>query len=453
MKNSLSLALVCPILGSVAFADDAVQCGVLARTHIDACRRVGLWPKPAGEEASVEVTAVPGGSSRLRKCSFHTGQQQAGYVIMAADGTVPRPVMWSGSKCRDRFVAALSPVPVDAAAAWEGKDPVFAVRHSIRMIGVPDRVPEDLRPSPVACCAISLIYWSETRLRRPLLHSCERGVMLPEAPPAAASGVPERVLGELDKFHEAWMTLYPDDSLFETLTTRTGRQVYRTKDGAALFRRTASLFRETLGRDLSIPARMQVLEQQSSVALDVGGQAISPGAVNAVILQSYLDQGLEAGLGAFLKSRAIPLRWTVGKVSSLTSSRLPCLVVSPDNQAAVVVDGCLGDPPALLLVCVPETVNSERLSSGQAVRRLRQRLPAILPADSAVGKFHSSQPPQEGEDLPPAPGAPVQVDDPDASLAAGLGNGLHVVSRAALENWTTLLLSDVDTAQSRPEKH
>lgn len=454
------MRLACMVLSvllqpGLVLADDMnARCRLAAGEHVAAWSRSDLAPSSWTTAKVVASTMLDNGS--LCKCSLESGGHEVGYVIMAFTETGPVPVMWSGSNCPDAYLKAMSieqpfnsPAPTMASLKCPAKDGML-------MVGIPENTPADLRPSPLACCAISVLYWAETQAHQALLYSSDTQCLLrPDMKPPFFINHPEPIANELRDFYAHWPAMDSNPALYETIIGRSGRPSYRMKNPVGILQAIMPSMQSHLLGSLSQRARLDLLELESSLCVEVGGGKVSPGVANAIALESYMKREPQTGLNDFLASRGLSLRWTEQAGSMLNDDGLPCIAVGP-NKEALVVAGSLGDKSEWLLVCIPSTVHPELLDRQQAPERLRQRYLRILPHDSGLAQIlrekseeHSKSASSSVGSKPANANEPGLSRDPEFGFPGGMTQGLHIVSRTAISHWRIASLRGLTS--TRPE--
>lgn len=445
-NSRLCIASMIAAVGALAATDDPALIRRFADEH------VGRWSNsgrglPAWRNARTdEVVPIQAGATTLHVCRLKTDGKDAGYVLLRAAADGYQPIMWSASDFPQDYINAFSIHQAAGVLPDEPCPAIVQLQPGMSMVGIPENTPEDLRPSSLACCAISVIYWMETQAQEALLYSYQRRSSLPPrlSGPFFVKAA-EQTGNELSEFHEQWSDMYSDPDLYETVAGPSGTPSYRRKDAAGVFRRVGPSIRSNLQRSLSQRARLQLLERECNLGLDIGQGKISPGAVNAVALQAFLADNPGTGLNDFMASRGLLLRWAEKPASALDSVELPCVAVGPDNQALLIA-GTFGDSRDWLVVCAPSTVRPDELPILEGAERLRQHVLRRVPRNDPSAQLFRQKSEEyrkeaaAGQAQPDGKPEERLLHDPDLGLPAGMANGLHVLTKTLVGNWKLLCL-------------
>jgi hypothetical protein len=438
MRSMLDLFALIAFPMVVLGDEDTGRLRAVADEHVGRWVRADQGPPIWQNARTAEVVPVEAGPATLYKCKLKADQKDAGYVILAPGPQGPQPVMWSASPCPDEYVKSLS-VPSGMKPLSPDVPIQCEIRALMPLIGIPDTEAKDFRPSSLACCAVSMLYWAETQIRRPIFLSVERIIppMSLAGPPFSESPQPST---EEDKLVDAYFgtveALYSEPNVTEIVVSPSGKKLRRVKDPAGVVRRLGPPLRSLLKKNLSERGRLRLLQEEYDLSGSLVNASTTPGARLAVIHQMYLAENVEGGLNDLLHSRGLAARWESQVLTNLTHDTVPCILLGPQKQALVILGiGTMADTD--LLVCyVPGTIASSRVSRAEYAKELRRRTLRLLPKASPSTRPHEQS--GAGRSRPSAADDPANEDRRiplDAECESYKSPSVHFVRKEVIAGW------------------
>jgi hypothetical protein len=451
------------------------RCRAAATVLLDAVK--GQEASPPGWQGAVvgSVQAMKSPQQDWYLCSMARGDTEAGYIMVAQRDGQMSPVMFSGSVLSKEFGATLSLppdwVPLAAPRRLQTAPEVLMIAPIDEELRTWPNKTGQITTGPMACCLASVLLSLQTSNESfpPLFGNMDKNEYWRRAKPflgpkagVAASRWETRygflpdlasiqrhrqrqealvqLLREADLLVEARPSSLHGPSLDADLPStaqsdssrRPTLSGYAHKDLVKSFEVIAPPFQESLMGRITPFERFLALKEEQQLA-EPGWIALPQGMCIAHLLeQGYVRRGasLEAVLARFARTRGFAVAVVYKSVSQVLAGELPCLLVGPNRQAAVLLALC-EDGPGWGLVCVPETVQLLRKTpSGWE--------PYTTPAPAAT--------------LP----APASIDDrinamltnttvviaPDGRAPQSLDRGAHVVAIECLEgSWKAVPLT------------
>jgi hypothetical protein len=219
-------------------------------------------------------------------------------------------------------------------------------------------------------------------------------------------------------------------------------QSWTDEENAAYRVQIQNLVRPIIRRALLDPVnayeRLNALqaEQDDSVTLI----DISPGMKDAVILQmDYLEDGPAniKNLELFLKTRGRATNMGMAPFAKMPADSLPCVLIGPDNIAAIVLGNVNIDGEPFSLAFFPKTGKPNRMSLADAIRVRGGGLVDPNRGRNAEERERLARAREKMETT-------IIAEDPKSNLPDSLSVGVHVCRTSSLAQWQVIVIGKIE---------
>jgi hypothetical protein len=205
-----------------------------------------------------------------------------------------------------------------------------------------------------------------------------------------------------------------------------------------------SIISPIIRRALLTPAnareRLEALQAERSAIYAVTLTSISPGMVDAVLLQQdYLGQdstSLQADLHLLLRTRGLVAQLETTSFHTVPENSLPMLLIGPDNIAGVLLGWVRIDGEQFVWVFFPATSQPVRMTWADYLRARGRTMPDPEQVTD----------PRERESAAHSKAAlekQIVAEDPKSQLPDSLASGVHLCNASALTAWRVVRIEQI----------